>query len=56
MVGKSLCSKHTRHNARSGVLALILLAAFAQGSARAEDVWRRELPSADSVRIRPRPL
>jgi len=37
MVGKSLCSKHTRHNARSGVLALILLAAFAQGSARAED-------------------
>src|SRR6516162_9456229 len=37
MVGKSLCSQHTRHNARSGVLALILLAAFAQGSARAED-------------------
>ena len=26
-----------RHNARSGVLALILLAAIAQGSARAED-------------------
>jgi hypothetical protein len=37
MVGKSLCSKHTRHKARSGVLALILLAAFAQGSARTED-------------------
>ena len=37
MVGKSLYSKHTRHKARSGVLALILLAAFAQGSARAED-------------------
>ena len=37
MVGKSLCSQHTRHNARSGVLALILLAAFAQGSARAGD-------------------
>ena len=37
MVGKSLYSQHTRHKARSGVLALILLAAFAQGSARAED-------------------
>ena len=37
MVGKSLYSKHTRHKARSGGLALILLAAFAQGSARAGD-------------------
>jgi hypothetical protein len=37
MVRKSLCSKHTRHKAPSGVLALILPAAFAQGSARAED-------------------
>ena len=36
-MGKSFCSKHTRHNVRAGVLALVLLAAFAQGSVRAED-------------------
>jgi hypothetical protein len=36
-MGKSFCSKHTRRNARAGVLALVLLAAFAQASVRAED-------------------
>ena len=36
-MGKSFCSKHTRRNARAGMLALVLLAAFAQGSVRAED-------------------
>jgi hypothetical protein len=37
MVGKLLCTKQTRRNARAGVLALVLLAVFAQGSARSED-------------------
>ena len=36
-MGKSFCTRHMRRNARAGMLALVLLAAFAQGSVRAED-------------------